>query len=157
MNPVRAKAVKSPGEWRWSSYKATAGFEKAHNSLTTDCILEQFGKKERDAEKEYRGFVRAGIGDKTLWEKLKGQSIPGDVDFVDRLIGYIKKSKDMIEIPRRQRYIDRPSLRELFKEKQKRNRRIAEAVYEYGYSQKEVADHLEIHYTTISRLLNTKQ
>ena len=157
LNPVRARTVKLPKEWKWSSYKATAGFEKAHNGLTTDCILAQFGKKRRDAEKEYRGFVRSGIGEKTLWEKLKGQSILGDVNFVDSLIGYVKESKDIIEIPRNQRYVDRPSLRELFKEKQKRNRRIAEAVYEYGYSQREVADLLGVHYTTISRLLNTKQ
>jgi hypothetical protein len=154
LNPVRARAVKLPKEWKWSSYKATAGFEKPHNCLTTDCILEQFGEKRKDAEKEYRGFVRSGIGEKTLWEKLKGQSILGDVDFVDRLIVYVKESKDIIEIPRNQRYVDRPSLRELFKEKQKRDIKIAEAVYEYGYSQREVADHLEIHYTTISRLLN---
>ncbi len=157
MNPVRARVVKLPKEWKWSSYKATAGFEKAHNGLTTDSILGQFGKKRRDAEKEYRGFVRSGIGEKTLWEKLKGQSILGDVNFVDSLIGYVKESKDIIEIPRNQRYVDRPSLRELFKEKQKRNRRIAEAVYEYGYSQREVADLLGVHYTTISRLLKTNE
>jgi REP element-mobilizing transposase RayT len=154
LNPVRARAVKLPKEWKWSSYKATAGFEKPHNCLTTDCILEQFGEKRKGAEKEYRSFVRSGIGEKTLWEKLKGQSILGDVDFVDRLIVYVKESKDIIEIPRNQRYVDRPSLRELFKEKQKRDIKIAEAVYEYGYSQREVADHLGIHYTTISRLLN---
>ncbi len=162
LNPVRARAAKSPKEWKWSSYKATAGFEKPHNCLTTDCILEQFGEKRGDAEKEYRGFVRSGIGEKTLWEKLKGQSILGDVDFVDRLIGYVKESKDIIEIPRNQRNVDRPNLRELFnerllKEKQKRDIGIIEAVYEYGYSQREVASHLGMHYSTISRLLNTKQ
>lgn len=154
LNPVRARAVKFPREWEWSSYKATAGLVKPHNSLTTDCILEQFGEKSRDAEREYRGFVRSGIEEKTLWEKLKGQSILGDVDFVAMLIGYVKESKDIIEIPRNQRYVDRPSLKELFREKQKRNRRITEAVYEYGYSQREVADHIGMHYSTISRLLN---
>lgn len=157
LNPVRARAVNSPKEWKWTSYKATAGFEKPHNCLTTDCILEQFGETRRTAEKEYRGFVRSGIGEKTLWKKLKGQSILGDIDFVDRLIGYVKKSKDIIEIPRNQRYVDRPSLRGLFRDEGKRNIRIAEAVYEYGYSQREVADHLGIHYSTISRLLKTKE
>ena len=49
-----------------------------------------------------------------MWEKLKCQSILGDVDFVDRLVGYVKESKDIIEIPRNQRYVDGPSLRELF-------------------------------------------
>ncbi len=71
----------------------------------------------------------------------------GDIDFVERLIGYVKKSKDIIEIPRNQRYVDRSSLRELFRDKRKRNTRIAEAVYECGYSQKKVDDHLKIHYS----------
>ncbi len=81
----------------------------------------------------------------------------GDIDFVERLIGYVKKSKDIIEIPRNQRYVSRPSHRELFRDKRKRNARIAEAVYECGYSQREVADHLEIHYSTISRLLKSRE
>ena len=94
-----------------------------------------------------------------MWEKVKGQSILGSVDFVDRLIEYVKESKGITEIPKNQRYVDRPSLSELFKErrlkeKQKRNKGIVEAVYEYGYSQREVADHIGMHYTTISRLLN---
>ncbi|MCP4252152.1 MAG: transposase, partial [Candidatus Scalindua sp.] len=31
LNPVRARAVSTPKEWKWTSYKATAGFEKSHN------------------------------------------------------------------------------------------------------------------------------
>ncbi len=159
LNPVRARAVKSPEEWKWSSYKATAGFEKPHNSLTIDCILAQYEKKRKRAEREYREFVVSGIGEEKLWTKVKGQSILGEADFVERLIGYVKESKDIKEIPRHQRYINRPSLNELFNEKllrqkQKRNRKIAEAVYEYGYNQKEIADHLGMHYSTISRLIN---
>jgi len=36
----------------------------------------------------------------------------------------------------------------------KRNREIADAVDRWGYSQKEVADHLGLHYSTVSRLIN---
>lgn len=159
LNPVRARAVKHPEEWKWSSYKATAGSERSHNSLTADCILAQFGGKRRRAEREYREFVMSGIGEEKLWTKVKGQSVLGESDFVERLIGYVKKSKDIKEIPKHQRYINRPSLNELFNEKtlrqkQKRNRKMVEVVYEYGYNQKEIADHLGMHYSTISRLIN---
>ncbi|GAX61591.1 transposase and inactivated derivative [Candidatus Scalindua japonica] len=51
LNPVRARAVKFPKEWKWSSYKATAGFERPHNCLTTDCILGQFWRKKEGCEK----------------------------------------------------------------------------------------------------------
>lgn len=159
LNPVRARAVKHPEEWKWSSYKATAGTERSHNSLTADCILAQFEGKRRRVEREYREFVMSGIGEEKLWTKVKGQSVLGESGFVERLIGYVKKSKDIKEIPKHQRYINRPSLNELFNEKtlrqkQKRNRKMVEVVYEYGYNQKEIADHLGMHYSTISRLIN---
>ncbi|MEW6067363.1 MAG: helix-turn-helix domain-containing protein [Nitrospirota bacterium] len=34
------------------------------------------------------------------------------------------------------------------------NRKAKEAVGRYGYSQKEVADYLGIHYSTVSRMVN---
>jgi putative transposase len=44
LNPVRAKKVVGvPERWGWSSYRATAGVEKAHPCLTTDWVLGQFG------------------------------------------------------------------------------------------------------------------
>ena len=62
----------------------------------------------------------------------------------------------MKEIPKRQRYIGRPSLRDVFKaaeEKQRRNRKIRDAVMRHGYSQREIADHLGMHYSTVSRIV----
>ena len=159
LNPVRARAVKHPDEWKWSSYNATAGLERPPTCLTTDCVLAGFGKKRRYAEREYKEFVISGIGGEKLWNEVKGQSILGEDDFVEELIGYVIGSKDIKEIPKRQRYVNRPSLNELFKgiqlrEKQKRTVKIVQAVNEYGYNQKEVADYLGIHYSTLSRLAN---
>ena len=34
-----------------------------------------------------------------------------------------------------------------------RNERVAKGVGEWGYSQREVADHLSLHYSTLSRLM----
>lgn len=43
LNPARAKKVVGvPERWGWSSYRATAGVEKAHPCLTTDWVLGQF-------------------------------------------------------------------------------------------------------------------
>ena len=36
LNPVKAKMVESPEQWKWSSYRGTAGKEKPHSCLTTD-------------------------------------------------------------------------------------------------------------------------
>jgi putative transposase len=75
LNPVRAKAVKDPGEWKWSSYRGTAGKEKPHPCLTKDRILGQFGLKRRQSEKKYSEFIMAGLGEEKIWKDVKGQSI----------------------------------------------------------------------------------
>jgi putative transposase len=75
LNPARAKAVKDPGEWKWSSYRGTAGKDKPHPCLTKDWISGQFGSKRRQSEKKYREFVMPGIGEEKIWKEVKGQSI----------------------------------------------------------------------------------
>jgi putative transposase len=157
LNPLRAKAVGVPERWRWSSYRATAGIERAHPCLTVDWILGQFGTKRRMAEKRYRAFVADGMRGHRIWDGVKGQSILGDEDFVGRLIDYAKGYEKVKEIPKVQRYLNRPNLTEIFKnaggDKPRRDRGIAEAVGRWGYSEREVADYLMLHYSTVSRLI----
>jgi transposase len=70
---------------------------------------------------------------------------------------YVRRYEEIGEIPKSQRYVSRPTLEKLFMEvgvrKDKRDLRIVDAVMKWGYHQKEVADYLELHYSTISRLL----
>ena len=157
LNPVRAKAVKNPGEWKRSSYRATAGLEKFHPCLTTDWVLSQFGSKTGLARKKYREFVKAGIGEEAIWSNLRGQILLGEDTFSEKFMDYLKGHEDIKEIPKRQRYINRPPLDRLFKDalkdKRKRDKKIEEATERYGYSQKEIADYLGMHYSTISRLM----
>ena len=95
----------------------------------------------------------------TIWKKAKGGSILGGDEFIETLMGYIKGQRDIREIPKSQRYINRPELKEIFSaevvnKKSKRDEKIKEATEMHGYSQKEVADYLGLHYSTISRLVN---
>lgn len=157
LNPVRAKMVEKPEAWKWSSYKATAGRESCHPCLTVDWVLGQFSGKRGTAEKEYLQFVQWGIG-KSIWHEVRGQSILGEESFADKLVDHLRRNKDIPEIPRSQRYAHRPELIKIFsssvlKDRQKRNRKIAEAVEKYGYTQRAVADHLGMHFTYISQLL----
>lgn len=39
LNPVRAKLVRHPRQWHWSSYRATAGEVHPSDFLTVDWIL----------------------------------------------------------------------------------------------------------------------
>ncbi|HDK43535.1 MAG TPA: XRE family transcriptional regulator [Desulfobacteraceae bacterium] len=54
--------------------------------------------------------------------------------------------------------MNRPELQEIFaggvkRTKFLRDRKIREAIEKHGYSRKEIADHLGLHYSTISRLV----
>lgn len=161
LNPVRAKAVANPRQWLWSSFQATAGMGQPHKCLTREWILLQFGSVLPVAEQEYRDFVNAGMDKESIWKQVKAQSILGGDNFPEDFADCIKGNKDIVDIPRSQRYLDRPDLQSIFTEDVrgdilKRDEKITEAVYRYGYRQKEVADHLGMHFSSISRIMRNK-
>jgi hypothetical protein len=149
--------IENLNEWKWSSYLATAFRATPHACLTTDWVLGQFSGKRGKAERGYRQFVHWGIGQKTIWTEVRGQSLLGEESFVDKLVDHLKKNKDVPEIPRSQRYAHRPSLQKLFSSNVRMNlgkRRVAivKAVEQYGYRQSEIAEHLGLHYSSVSRI-----
>ena len=158
LNPLRAGLVRKPEQWRWSSYRATAGLDNPHQCLTVEWILSRFGKRAGMAQRRYREFVIAASGQERIWEAVKGQVVLGSEGFVEKIIEFLKGKKDIKEIPRKQRHLDRPGLDELFREeissdKGERNRRIQEAVMKYGYSRSEVAEATGLHYSWVSRIV----
>jgi len=162
LNPVRAERVERPEQWVWSSYGATAGRMKPHPCLVTDWILGQFGSERRGAEAGYRKFIRDGIRAESIWNSVRAQSVLGEGDFIESLVDYVKGRKHIPDIVKSQRFMNRPDLRDLFRaevlrDKRKRNERMAKAVMEHGYTQREVADHLRMHFTSVSRILRTEE
>jgi putative transposase len=157
LNPVRAKMVEKPEAYPWSSYLATAGRAKPHPSLTTDWVLGQFSGKRGKARQEYSKFVMWGIGQKTIWTEVRGQAILGEEGFVDKLVDQLKKKRHIPEIPRSQRYAHRPPLEKLFggdarTNVRKRRAAVMKAVEQYGYRIREIAAHLGLHDSSISRI-----
>lgn len=147
LNPVRVKACRTAGEWRWSSYRATAGLTEAPGFLTVNWVLAQFGKQPRQAQARYRAFVREGLG-RHPWQDLRGQIYLGSEDFIARLT---KKMPRQQEVPRVQRHPVRPRLEEILR--RRGDQGIAVAYRHYGYRLREIADHLGVHYATVSRHL----
>lgn len=157
LNPVRAGLVKSPMEWKWSSYKETIGYDKGNSCLTTDWILSQFGSDRKEAIVRYREFVRSGLKVESPWKGIKGQLLLGGDSFMEKLNLMLTHKGDLKEIPRVQRYITRPLLEEILKwdneTKSSKDKKIYEAYIRYGYTLREIAEHLGVHYATISRAI----
>ena len=114
LNPVRAGMTEKPEQWRWSSYRFTAGMKTPPAYLTTGWILELFHQKKTEAEKLYQKFVTAGIGLKSPWKELRGQILLGEEEFVDSHRDLLQDKQTVKEVSRIQRYLSRPKLSTLF-------------------------------------------
>lgn len=57
----------------------------------------------------------ASIGKESIWKELKGQVLLGSKEYIEKFIEFVKKVKEKIkDIPRNQRYLTRPSHKEIF-------------------------------------------
>ncbi len=102
LNPVRAKMIDRPSGYLWSSYPAFTGGEKPPCWLETDWLLSQFGKKRKDAEKNYRCFVEdveiEAIDNPS--DSVVGGFILGAPDFVNWVKDtFLRPRSDVKEIP----------------------------------------------------------
>jgi REP element-mobilizing transposase RayT len=91
LNPVRAGMVEAPGEWPWSSYRATAGLAEVPRWLDPGPILDAFNADDwNEAMHGYREFVAAAIGkDASPWENLVAGMFLGGNAFVEDVISEV--------------------------------------------------------------------
>jgi putative transposase len=146
LNPVRANMVQVAQDWPWSSYRVTAGLSENTRLVSTDCLLAQFGHDSIEAQREYRRFVAQGCGS-SPWKQLKGQIYLGSESFVANLP---KRDATLREIPKMQRFADRPTMSDIFSAGASAEA-IHRAYRDYGYTQRAIAQHMGVHYATISR------
>ncbi|BCR05533.1 hypothetical protein DESUT3_26020 [Desulfuromonas versatilis] len=156
LNPVRAGATKAPEDWLWSSYRGTCRMGEVHPCLSVDWVLANFGQERQTAVSRFQSFVRDGMKAGSPFEKVRGQVALGSESFFEMLQPFLEDKSEIGEIPRFQRVAGRPELDEFFSAVQgrdERNGKIVEAVEKWGYSQKEVADRLGLHYSAVSRII----
>jgi len=155
LNPVRAKIVKDPKDWRWSAYRAMTGYNQGIPCLTTDWILSQFAKEQKKAYSLYQAFVLSGIEAASPLKAIKGQLFLGKGSFIDKIKYLIRGKEKLKEISKKQRYVTRLSLNEIlkYKDKKSKDQAMYEAHQQYGYTLKDIAEYLGVHYTTVSRAI----
>ncbi len=146
LNPARVKGGARASTWKWSSYRPTAGLASVPEFLSTDWILQQFGKGRLRAQLQYREFVRDGMASRP-WDDLKGQIYLGSETFIEK---HASRKKNIEKIPRARLRAAKPSLEQIFGS---RGEKAIAVAYEQGYRLSEIAEHLGVHYSTVSRRL----
>ena len=158
LNPVRAALISHPRDWRWSSFRATAGEGPAPGFLTVDWVRSLSGATGRtSAASAYVRFVEAGLGEgDDALDRVRSKPGLADPGLAHRLDERCRAAAQCAEIPRTQRFASRPALAQLFAgvaTRAQRDARAVIAVRDHGYAMKEVADFLGRHYVTVSRAL----
>ncbi|TET71763.1 MAG: transposase [Candidatus Aminicenantes bacterium] len=150
LNPVRAGIVHDPLEWEYSSCRKTFGDRKRYIYLYPDLILSFFSNSLADAQKGYIKYVKEGIGKESPFNEAHGGFILGGEKFVKSVM---EKNKiiDCEEIAKREKYVSRLNLRDIFAGKE-RDEGIAIAINRWRYSLEDVGKFVRLHYSCVSRI-----
>jgi len=131
LNPVRAKMVEDPVEYKWSSYKHYIGQAKNPKWLKLGFILSNFDNDKAKAQREYKKFVIEGIGreGKKIEAELYKGIILGGTEFIKEIKERFVDGKEDNAIP---------VLREMQREGELQKREIEKIVRQKVKGEKEV-------------------
>lgn len=151
-NPVRAQMVRTPAQWPWSSYRATAGLVRLPAFMNCDRLLELLSPDDpASGITRYRQFVMEAEADAL---RLAREAILGDDDFVAAFQPY--RAQASPEVPQRQ---GRRALDAIFDNavtRAARNAAVLEACRQ-RYAFAAIARYLEVHPSTISKIVTAHQ
>ena len=142
-NPVRSQLCATPREWRWSSHRATLGLA-APGVVALPQLLGLLGESPAEGQRRYRAATEDEGPDADLPDTL----VMGDREFAAAVVG---RAKPAAEVPRRQRFEGRPPLVDVLAAGGADA--VRRAYVDYGYNQREIAEALGCHYSTVSRRL----
>jgi putative transposase len=113
LNPVRAMMVETAADWRWSSYRQTAGFEIPAPWLAAEDLLENFGGANARGCDQYVEFVAAGKEQPSPWNYLVGQIYLGSADWIEQIGDRIATAPRSAEHSREQLRPGRPAMNDI--------------------------------------------
>jgi hypothetical protein len=98
------------------------------------------------------------LKEESPWKEVRGQLFLGGDSFIEKFKQLMRDKEALKEIPKVQRYVTRPPLEKILKNKRKDKKLKDKVVYKahtrYGYTLREIAEYLGVHYATISRAIN---
>lgn len=150
LNPVNARIVKKPWQYKWSSYNEMLSEDSIINK---DSILSLFSIDGKNAWPMFNEFL-AQKNNFNYDKSISGKVFLGSKKFIETAMKKSKGAKRHKAIPKSSRFIDRPDLKSLFgktRSIEKRNEIIYDCHVKYGYSFREISIFLKLHYSTISK------
>ena len=150
LNPVEADLVDDPSEWRWSSYRATAGLRDVPSFLALDDVWRMFAPSENEARRRFIAFVDAGRGQTAPSEAI----VFGADAFRADVAVAIEPHRAVSDFSRRERYAVRPRLECIFADchdAASRRRLMIEAYWRHGYTLREIAALVGCHESTVGK------
>ncbi len=151
LNPVRAHRVRHADEWRWSSYRATAGYVENDPCLTTDWVLAGFAQTKEEAQRRYREFVQQDKEQASPWNILKNQIYLGDDAFVNEMQCKLDPEQSLQDIPKKQKQPPIKPLAYFAGQYKTRDESMAQAYLSGHYTLAQVGEHFGVSYATVSR------
>jgi putative transposase len=161
LNPVRARMVRDPAKWRWSSYAAHMGVKVAPDWLDTAAVhgylLGREAKSSADKRKaglRYAAHVAAGK-DVKLWDEALAQQIYlGDQEFVERMQALVDPVRAAAkDIPKRQRRATAKPIQYYLDRASERDAGIHAAAAEGQHSLTDIAKVVALSITRVSRIV----
>jgi DNA-binding NarL/FixJ family response regulator len=152
-NPVAAGLVSDAGDWPWSSYNATMGNAPPH--IVTLTWLQSLYPA--DSLEESRQLLAAHVRkEQQEYADLVRSVAEGPFEFKKRVRQVIGTTLYQAALPRSYRAMARPPLSEVFAAVKRSECRLAilRAHIVHGYRLTEIANYLELHPTTVSRIVN---
>jgi REP element-mobilizing transposase RayT len=111
LNPVRARMVERPEQYRWSSYRATAGLEEVPPWLTVTWALTPFGLDLITRQQGYREYIDEGAGiTRSPLDDAIGQLFLGTEVWIEKMRTLVESKLRSTEHPAEQRLVGRPTV-----------------------------------------------
>ena len=157
LNPVRERSPSHLNRYRWSSYRALAGLARKPSFLHDAEVLDSFGKRDQERQQKYRKYVQDGFELESPLLDRSNQVLLGSPKFLRAMQPVLQGEKLAKRGPKQAKR--RRSLQALFKNvdqksRAERNELICKAHVDYSYTLMDIGEHLGLHYTTVSKIVN---
>jgi len=119
LNPVKARMVEKPEQYKWSSYRDYIDVNKSSKWLCSDFILSLFSRKTSVARKQYRRFVEslANVDYESPFKNVFASTILGGRSFINQIrekhLDRKKPDRDLADL---RQFYEMPDLEEIIKQ-----------------------------------------